>query len=275
VSTGDLPLAVSTAPIRAVKAVEVVGRAGMPRIHPAGRYWRDPVEHRRTDVATCRRTLSRGTRRGEPHVAPEVDCSCGFHGVADLTVLREVMCVHADMAVLDVDLSGRVVEHELGWRAARQRILGAHFHDRCQQCGEPARVLLAEGRWRPLCAACGLRERRRGRSVLTCADATAALGVDVGFAPLPVEDRRTWRHWRLLGAVALLVAVVCTLALALVVHAPGSVLGVAVVPVAASAAALARLWTARGSRPAPMLISVQCWAITGLAVLTTAYVLRA
>lgn len=260
-----VPDAVSHEPIRAMKVAEVLGTPHRARVHPAGRYWRVAVDHQHTDTARCAR------RR---HEAPAFSCTCGFHGVAGMGVLARTMCVHADMAVLDVDLSGRVVEHDLGWRASRQRVLGARFHDRCLHCDAPAAVIAAHGRWHPLCRSCGERARRRGRTVLTPADAASALGLEVRFAALPVETRRSWRHWRVLGTAALAVAVGCLAVLAGVLSAPGALLGFAALPVAASAAALARLWTARGSRPAPTLVSLQCWAVTCLATVITATALQ-
>jgi hypothetical protein len=48
------------------------------------------------------------------HEAPNPDCTCGVHGVRDLTTLRRTR----NPAVLGrVALWGRVIEHELGFRA--------------------------------------------------------------------------------------------------------------------------------------------------------------
>ncbi|HTG47992.1 MAG TPA: hypothetical protein VK646_10095 [Actinomycetota bacterium] len=48
------------------------------------------------------------------HGAPNVDCSCGLHGTRDVDILRRTRCP----AVLGrAALWGRVIEHELGYRA--------------------------------------------------------------------------------------------------------------------------------------------------------------
>ncbi len=48
------------------------------------------------------------------HGAPNVDCSCGLHGSHDVEILRRTRCP----AVLGrVAFWGRVIEHELGYRA--------------------------------------------------------------------------------------------------------------------------------------------------------------
>lgn len=48
------------------------------------------------------------------HAAPHVECTCGLHGTHDLDILRRTRCP----AVLGrVALWGRVIEHELGYRA--------------------------------------------------------------------------------------------------------------------------------------------------------------
>ncbi len=48
------------------------------------------------------------------HGSPNVDCSCGLHGTHDVEILRRTRCP----AVLGrVAFWGRVIEHELGYRA--------------------------------------------------------------------------------------------------------------------------------------------------------------
>ena len=59
-----------------------------------------------------------------PHEAPELSCTCGFHAVHDpvdaLTYLRGRDEPRTLCRVLgEVALSGRIVETETGWRAAR------------------------------------------------------------------------------------------------------------------------------------------------------------
>jgi hypothetical protein len=69
------------------------------RAHP----WRP----REAATAACRRT-------GAFHEAPALDCTCGLHGSQTLDILRRTKCP----AVLGrAALWGRVIEHELGFRA--------------------------------------------------------------------------------------------------------------------------------------------------------------
>ena len=102
-----LDRAVSTEPIVAWRAWALTGT---PRRHDlllrpvAGRSrpWRplEPAE------AAC--------KHARLHGAPNVDCSCGLHGTHDADILRRTRMP----AVLGrVALWGRVIEHELGYRA--------------------------------------------------------------------------------------------------------------------------------------------------------------
>ena len=57
----------------------------------------------------------------EGHDAPGADCSCGFYAVADDTQLWRLGADEPELAVLDVELAGRVIEHDHGYRASDQR----------------------------------------------------------------------------------------------------------------------------------------------------------
>jgi hypothetical protein len=72
------------------------------------------------------------------HPAPSRDCRCGFHAVpsrADLWRLG----LQKESVILDVELAGVVFEHEFGWRAGHQAILGVQLPARCTKrwCGRP------------------------------------------------------------------------------------------------------------------------------------------
>ena len=56
------------------------------------------------------------------HDAPAADCSCGFYAVADDTQLWRLGADEPELAVLDVELAGRVIEHDHGYRASDQRV---------------------------------------------------------------------------------------------------------------------------------------------------------
>lgn len=62
--------------------------------------------------------------------SPELQCSCGFYGV------RDPLHVNASSALVDVELSGRVISHHHGYRAEHQRILRIDL-GACWVCGAP------------------------------------------------------------------------------------------------------------------------------------------
>lgn len=75
------------------------------------------------------------------HDAPEISCNCGFHAVRSPDELNST---YGEVR-LDVELSGRVIVHEKGYRAQHQRVLRAHVPP-CWYCGDVATVFwLAEG----------------------------------------------------------------------------------------------------------------------------------
>jgi hypothetical protein len=98
----------STEPIVAWRSWALTGRPDATRLllRPvAGRA--HPWRPREPVVATCRRS-------GVFHEAPVIGCTCGLHASQTLDILRRTKCP----AVLGrVALWGRVVEHELGYRA--------------------------------------------------------------------------------------------------------------------------------------------------------------
>ena len=54
--------------------------------------------------------------------------TCGFHGFKEIDFLvkaRNKFMVHFERTILLVELSGRIVEHEFGYRAQHQRIIKA------------------------------------------------------------------------------------------------------------------------------------------------------
>ena len=68
---------------------------------------RRPWPVRRPVVAAC--------TRGRGHAVPGLSCTCGVHATRDLDTLRRT---RDPSAIGTVALWGRVVEHELGFRAA-------------------------------------------------------------------------------------------------------------------------------------------------------------
>ena len=74
-------------------------------------------------------TIRLGTDPAQPkepepkHEAPHAECTCGFHAVADKP--GWTYGGGAIHAILEVELFGRVIEHEHGYRAEKQRVLCA------------------------------------------------------------------------------------------------------------------------------------------------------
>jgi len=104
---GDLWLSTSVEPILAWRTWALTGRQDgtdllMRPVAGRSRPWKpmQPVE------AAC--------KHARLHAAPHVECTCGLHGTHELDILRRTRCP----AVLGrVAFWGRVIEHELGYRA--------------------------------------------------------------------------------------------------------------------------------------------------------------
>jgi hypothetical protein len=112
----------------------------------------------------------------EDHAAPAADCSCGFYAVADDTQLWRLGADEPELAVLDVELAGRVIEHDHGYRASDQRVTSVRFHGACVRCGRRAEVF-GRRRFGGLVPAC----RRCARRVIEADAVSESLGVPVTF----------------------------------------------------------------------------------------------
>ena len=93
------------------------------------------------------------------HDAPDSDCSCGFYAVADESQLWRLGADEPELAVLDVELAGRVIEHDHGYRASHQRVTHVRFHGVCVRCGKQA-VTFAHRRFGGLVPSCRRCARR-------------------------------------------------------------------------------------------------------------------
>jgi hypothetical protein len=164
-------------PITAVKLARLVEVDG--RISFAPRYARELSNPYEADAdAVCESEAN--------HTAPAPRCRCGFHGVAARDELWR-LDMSPEAVILEVELAGKVIEHEFGWRAGHQSVLGLHLPALCARWGcRRATVGVAPGRadayelgmkpWtllRPSCARCAKRK------LVTIADLASALGVEV------------------------------------------------------------------------------------------------
>ena len=111
------------------------------------------------------------------HEAPDADCSCGFYAVADDTHLWRLGADEPELAVLDVELAGRVIEHDHGYRASDQRVVNVRFHGVCVRCGKQAETF-SHRRFGSLVPSC----RRCARRPVDVEDVSASLEVPVSFS---------------------------------------------------------------------------------------------
>jgi hypothetical protein len=164
---------------------------------------------------------------GMDHRVPAWSCTCGFYAMKDREALLESWgeARLSHWAVLTVELYGRVIEHERGWRSARQTVVEAAWEDHCHRCGQARAtgfgfVKDRPGPLVPLCPECG------GKALLTVSEVSGRLGTDVRLVPStgpepgssldPARVRRRWRR-DLFRRVAALSA--CGLAVAGVISA--------------------------------------------------------
>ena len=70
-------------------------------------------------ISSCRADeVEAGTHR-----SPQMDCTCGFHAVKELETLRQMFGYWPGSFLGRVQLAGTIIEHELGYRAERARIV--------------------------------------------------------------------------------------------------------------------------------------------------------
>lgn len=71
---------------------------------------------------------------GSDHDAPHLGCLCGFNAVK----VEENLSRGSGCAIAEVELSGRVIVYEHGYRAEHQHVLRVRIPGRCWICGQPA-----------------------------------------------------------------------------------------------------------------------------------------
>lgn len=168
--------------------------------------------YRADDTGTCVRHRS--------HHVPELSCECGFYAFFDREQAVELLGRRGGAAggtvvrsLLEVELTGTVVEHERGYRAEHQRVLGVVVLPWCADCAGDGRLVraaafgtdgapaLSASEWgglpallgdrlhpeirlleewsclRPLCELCAVAQERR--QVLSLADVAGGLGTEV------------------------------------------------------------------------------------------------
>lgn len=135
------------------------------------------------------------------HRPPQLACGCGFYALKDRAAIvsgrysggrRVLPAVHK--ALLNVSLSGTVVEGVKGFRAARQHVLSAHFSANCARCAthrvsrfsvltDDSLGLYPEFPLAPTCDRCG----SKASEAFSVRDVEYALGV-----PFYFESELAW-----------------------------------------------------------------------------------
>jgi len=124
------------------------------------------------------------------HSPPKRRCSCGFYCLHSFDAARSMACEedYRSTVILDVDVAGRFVRYEEGFRYSNQRVLGVRT-TRCL-CGRPASELVDSGtgtrgwvRLRPSCPLC-----RGPREPITLSHFGILLG-DAGVVVEPAGHR--------------------------------------------------------------------------------------
>lgn len=135
------------------------------------------MTYRADDWAKC----GRWEAWGDTHPAPVVDCTCGFYAMRD----REAVEPVGGIAVLEVELSGRVIRHERGYRAERQRVMSVAVDRLCwgwleNGCtAEPVGLSYRRAQVVPTC-----QEHSEGRSA-SLLEVAGVLGTEVRWGEAP------------------------------------------------------------------------------------------
>ena len=122
---GDLPRRLAPEPSRGEKVALVLLSPDRRRARFSGL----AVSSTYGPEATARCSAQRCPVGGE-HPAPHPAGTCGFHATTD----DPLGWMLPEAALLEVELFGRIIRHERGWRASRQRVLGARFLRACMSC---------------------------------------------------------------------------------------------------------------------------------------------
>lgn len=124
------------------------------------------------------------------HAPPKRRCSCGFYCLHAFEAARSMACEdeYRGTVILDVEVAGRFVRYEQGFRYSSQRVLAVRT-TRCS-CGRPASELVDSGtgtrgwiRLRPSCPLC-----RGPKEPITLARFGSLLG-DPGLVAEPAWPR--------------------------------------------------------------------------------------
>lgn len=119
-------------PIVACRLFQLKGPAALCSVSFSSYIWGAGI-----NVADCRAatpqiysyTLTLGANRSStPHTAPDFHCTCGLHAFKNVEYLSKGYLINARASFVayvlgEVELTGRVIEHEYGYRAEKAQIM--------------------------------------------------------------------------------------------------------------------------------------------------------
>lgn len=133
------------------------------------------MPYRVDDTAHCYKAL---------HEAADPDCSCGFYAMKKPSRVHPML--QGEDVILEVELFGRVICCESGYRAERQRVLSVTVARHCTFCGqEPAGVIA----WRgtafaaPLFPVCERDSAASEDGLMALSEVAGRLGTEVRWEP--------------------------------------------------------------------------------------------
>lgn len=168
-----------------ILAYKVAGLAWWPNLGPRFRPLNQQNFYEADEDAVCNRPredfarysmhlgISPNAYRSFPrvgaHAAPSVECSCGFYGCTEQSMLE------GGVAILEVEFTGRVVVCERGYRAGHQRVIRCHLRG-CHYCGDAPTTVSFEAKHQ-LCLRCD--EHATTEPSISIAKLGSLLGVPV------------------------------------------------------------------------------------------------
>lgn len=147
------------------------------------------------DVATCMQR-----QRNDPSHSkiPAVTCGCGFYAWKGIHMID----TYSNSAKLEVDLLGKVIECEYGYRAARQRVMRVDFSHKCAACGANATVLGLDHTMKvdPFCNKCAKDENLCAETI-TAEELSNMLNTEVMWQPIGLVNPKPWQNEKVMSLV--------------------------------------------------------------------------